>query len=88
MVVTQIFRYLCPHHSWSPHCPPNIPKSNAASIRIYIPSNIRSLGKWMGVVTGGGRSGYADLGTVDKIEVGKWEMHDFGYTYGVENLDC
>ena len=41
----------------------------------------------MGVVTGDGGSGYADLGTIDEIEVGKWEMHDFGYTYGVEALD-
>jgi hypothetical protein len=78
MVVTQIFRYLCPHHSWSPHRPPDIPKSNAASIRVYIPSNIRSLGEWMGVVTRDGRLGYADLGTVDKIEKRKWEMHDLG----------
>jgi len=83
MIVTQIFRYLRPHNSWSPHCPPNIPKSNAASIRVHIPSNIRSVGEWLGVVTGDGRSGYADLGTIDKIERGNREMHDFGHTFEV-----
>jgi hypothetical protein len=77
MVVTQILRDLRPHHSWSPHCSPNFPKSNAASTWLHIPSNIRSVGKWMGVVTGDGRSGYADFGTIDKIEERKWDMHNF-----------
>jgi hypothetical protein len=77
MLATQIFWYLRPHHSWSSHRPPDIPKSNAASIRVHIPSNIRSVGKWMGVVTGDGRSRYADLGTVDKIEERKWDLHNF-----------
>jgi hypothetical protein len=80
MVVTQILRDLRPHHSRSPHYPPDFPKSNAASTWFHIPSNIRSVGKWMGVVTGDGRSGYADLGTIDKIEKRKWVMHYFGHT--------
>jgi hypothetical protein len=89
MVVTQIFRYLRPHHSWSPHRPPNFPKSNAASIRVHIPSNIRSVGEWLGVVTGDGRSGYADLGTLDKIEKRKWDMHNFwvGLDYQSWDMD-
>jgi len=87
MIVTQIFRDLRPDHCWSPHCPPNFPKSNAASIGIHISSNIRSVGKWMGVITGDGRSGHADLGTIDKIERSNREMHDFGHTFEVENLD-
>jgi hypothetical protein len=87
MVVTQILRDLRPHHSWSPYCPPNFPKSNAASIRVHIPSDLRSVGKWMGVVTRDGRPGYADLGPIDKIEKRKWEMHYFWAYFEVENLD-
>jgi len=41
----------------------------------------------MGVITGDGSSGYADLGTIDKIKRSNREMHDFGHTFEVENLD-
>jgi len=85
--VTQIFRYLRPHHGRSSHCPPNFPKSNAASIRFHISSNIRSMGKWMGVVTGDGRSRYADLGIIDEIGKNKWEMHNFGVGIDYQSRD-
>ena len=83
LVVTQIFRYLRPYYSWSSYCPQNIQESNAPSTGFHIFSNIRSVGKWLGVDAGDGRSGYADLGTIDKIEGSNREMHDFGHTFEV-----
>jgi hypothetical protein len=67
MSVTQIFRDLRPHYSWSTYRSSDFPKSNATCTWIHIPSNIRSVGEWMGVDAGDGCSGYADFGTIDKI---------------------
>jgi hypothetical protein len=86
MAVTQIFRDLRPHHSWPTHCPPDFPKSNAASTWIHILSNVCSVGEWMGIDAGDGRSGYADFGTIDKIEEGKWEMHIFWVGLSIMDL--
>jgi hypothetical protein len=87
ILVTQILRDLRPDHSWSPHRPPNFSKSNAASTWIHVFGDIRSVGKWMGIVTGDGRSGYADLGIIDKIEKRKWEMHNFGVGIDYQSRD-